>query len=99
MAKANLEWSKPNIARTPKPSVPSVHAEPSPSISFIVAPQIEMRPSVDLTKELVIYSAVQQQATDYAIDGMCGEVTWGVCERRLKPDANLHPIPLHRTSK
>jgi hypothetical protein len=39
--------------------------------------------STPLSRQLVLVSAIEQEATDYAIDALCGEVTWGVCDARL----------------
>ena len=85
MAKVNLEWEKTNAQATkaatsgPK-TMDNVVAKPTAIVEYqgIAAPMLE---ALRVTQQLVIFSVIQQEATDYAVDGICGEVTWGVCDR------------------
>ena len=97
MAKAELKWSKPNgMARSVSSSgvspvstrVPMDETVPLTSrVNLAIADwTLDIRGmATPLSKQLVLVSALEQEATDYAIDTMCGEVTWGVCGGRHGP--------------
>ena len=85
MEKVNLAWriSDAKTAKVPKADkapVDNMVAKPTAIVEYqdIAAPMLE---ALRITQKLVIFSAIQQEATDYAVDGICGEVTWGVCDR------------------
>jgi len=94
MAKAELSWSKPNVVANPNhlrdvasrghsrvPSGQTMAVEPRVNLA-IADWTLDIRGmATPLSKTLVLVSALEQEATDYAIDTMCGEVTWGTCER------------------
>jgi len=85
MEKVNLAWriSDAKTAKVPKADkapVDNMVAKPTAIVEYqgIAAPMLE---ALRITQQLVIFSVIQQEATDYAVDGICGEVTWGVCDR------------------
>lgn len=85
MAKANLEWEKTNAqaakaSKANKAPVDNLVAKPT---AIVEEGNVTgaMQEAQRVTQKLVIFSVIQQEATDYAVDGMCGEVTWGTCER------------------
>jgi len=88
MAKVNLGWETKNAQATkastsgPK-TVDNMVAKPTAIVEYqgVAAPMLE---ALRVTQQLVIFSVIQQEATDYAIESICGEVTWGTCERRRR---------------
>lgn len=88
MAKADLTWREDNVKTakaTPHRQATVDHLDTTPTAVVedraIAGPMMK---ALRVTQTLVIYSVLQQEATDFAIDGMCGEVTWGTCDRGIR---------------
>jgi hypothetical protein len=82
MAKADLTWEKPNAHVATPSSVDQFPSAGNPDRTSV--DQVTSMAKVlgaAMTIEVIMNAAIDQQATDYAIDGICGEVNWGACER------------------
>ena len=84
LAKAKLTWGKAD-ARVGTSSTGKPNAVAGPSLRTPVdkAPIVAPPEWTTVTIELVVTSALDQEATEYAISALCGEITWGVCDARL----------------
>lgn len=83
MAKAELTWEKSNV----RPAKVLGNANRTadfdrgsdrPTLGLAIVPTIEVR-EIALTRAQLMSAFLEQEATDYAIAAMCGEVKWGAC--------------------